>query len=236
MKIEHGKQVMESLDEVVAPGHTALLMLDMINDFLSPAGKLFNPNATDLDQVLATVPRIAQMLEAARSAGVLPVYVQNTFLSQGLDLSAGYLYFLHRRGVTLSDPLPTLEGTWGAQTIPQLKPREGEPVVTKRSYSGFLDTRLDAVLRSNGIETIVITGASSYGCIVTTALEGFCYGYYVAVPRECTAGTIRDWHQAAMSLMSPLLVGYEDVLKVWQESASARASRPRRNADMAPRR
>lgn len=223
MKIEFGKQVMESLEEVVAPPHTALLMLDMISDFLSPGGKLFNPNATDLDRVLDIIPRIAQMLEAARGTGVLPIFVQNTFLPKGADLPAGYLYFLHRRGVTLSDPLPTLEGTWGAETIPQLRPREGEPIVTKRSYSGFLDTRLDAVLKANSIQTIVITGASSYGCIVTTALEGFCYGYYVVVPRECTAGTIRDWHQAAMSLMSPLVVNYEDVLGVWQKSAGSRS-------------
>ncbi|MBI2917029.1 MAG: cysteine hydrolase [Chloroflexi bacterium] len=219
MRTAHGKQVMDSLEEVVAPGHTALLMLDMINDFLSPGGKLFNPNATDLDQVLAIIPRTAQLLEAARKAGALPVYVQNTFLPKGADLPAGYLYFLFKRGVTLGEPLPTLEGTWGAETIPQLKPREGEPVITKRSYSGFLDTRLDAVLKAHDVKTIVVTGASSYGCIVTTALEGFCYGYYVAVPRECTAGTIRDWHQAAMTLMSPLVVDYEDVLKVWQKSA-----------------
>jgi len=218
MKLAYGKQVLESLDEVIAPRHTALLMLDMINDFLSPGGKLFNPQATDIDKVLDIIPRIARLLELARRKGALPVYVQNTFLPKGADLPPGYIYFLERRGVSLGEELPTLEGSWGAETIPQLRPAAGEPVITKRSYSGFLDTRLDAVLKANDIRTIIITGASSYGCIVTTALEGFCYGYYVVVPRECTAGTIREWHQAAMTLMSPLVVNYQDVLQVWERS------------------
>lgn len=222
MRTFHGREILESLEEVVAPRHTALVVLDATNDFLNPEGKHYSATAPGTPAVMAMVPHIKALLECARKNKVLPLFVQNQFFPEGRDMPTGMLYQLDRRGMVIADDIPTMAGTWGSQVIPELRPAQGEPSFPKHSYSGFINTPLDLVLRSNGIKTIVPVGAASSGCVLATAIDGYCLGYYVAVPRECTAAANVEWHEAAMKLLSPVTVGSQDVMRIWDRASAAR--------------
>lgn len=223
MRMFFGREILQSLEEVVAPRHTALVILDATNDFLDPKGKHYNPAAPGTPAILAMVPQIRALLECARKSRVLPVFVQNQFLAEGKDIPTGMLYQLDRRGMVLKDEVTTQAGTWGAEIFPELRPLPGEISIPKHSYSGFINSALDLVLRSSNITTIVPVGAASSGCVLATGIDGYCLGYYVAIPRECTAAANVEWHEAAMKLLSPVTVGAQDVMRVWDKaSAGAR--------------
>ena len=158
----------EVLDEIrVDPERTALIVVDMQNDFVSEGGTLRVADAE------TTVPAIAALLELARSSGMRVVYSQDT----------------HREG----DPEWAIwpeharEGTWGWQIVDALAPREHETVLRKVRYDAFYGTPLDHLLRLWGVDTLVLCGTVANICVHYTAASAALRWYSVIVAKDAVS-------------------------------------------------
>jgi nicotinamidase-related amidase len=95
----------------------------------------------------------------------------------------------------------TVDGTEGHQFISQLSPRPSEFVVPKYRSSGFWGTNLDMILGSNGLETLIVTGCTTEGCVESTARDALFNDYYVVVAEDCVASDLPEQHVASLVLM-----------------------------------
>jgi len=217
----HGKNVYTDLEELVDPSHTALLVIDMQHDFIDPDG-LFGSMGVDLSMYEESRPRLVELLESARENGVLVIHLQNTQLADHMsDSPAQHRFNLRMHGeFRLSDqPLTyTVPGTAGHEFAPEFRPRDGELVVRKYRSSGFWGTNLDMVLRSNQVETVVVAGCTTEGCVESTARDAMFNDYYVVIPEDCVASDDPAQHDASILLMRhrfDLSTGAA-VAKVWE--------------------
>ncbi|HEV7918390.1 MAG TPA: isochorismatase family cysteine hydrolase [Solirubrobacterales bacterium] len=188
-----------SLPEKVAAPHTALLVIDMQNDFCAPGG-LVSKDGRDLSAAQAMAERLPGLIERARAAGVLVVFVRNVYTSErNAYLSDAWLEQAARRRAGGYTRIPVCaEGSWEGDFYGEVKPRPGDPIVTKHRYSAFHNTDLDTILRANGIRTIALTGVVTNVCVETTAREGFVRDYYVVVVDDGTAAYAREDHDMTL--------------------------------------
>lgn len=182
----------------------ALLVIDMQNDFLDPGGHLdMGPEAR------AVIPQIARVLDAARRAAVPIVYTAQTHRPDFADGPRWMDKFTGFRTGGLR------EGTRGAQIVDELAPQPGERVIRKLRPSAFFATELDLYLRSLEVDTTILTGCTTSGCVRATALDAFSYNYRVIVPQECVTDRVKEPHEANLFDIQMKLgdvVGIEEVL------------------------
>jgi nicotinamidase-related amidase len=190
-----GKQVFDSVEEVIDRARTAVVAIDMQNDFCHPEG-YYGRLGIDLTDIRSAVLAMARVVDAARAASVPVVWVQQTLLDEALADSPSWL---RRRTHGTMAPEWTLEGRWGQEFVEPLAPAPEEPVVVKHRSSGFVGTTLDLVLRSLEIEALVIGGTVTQGCVESTARDATFFDYYVVMLRDCVATTSRELHEASMA-------------------------------------
>jgi nicotinamidase-related amidase len=217
----HGKKVYSNIEELADPSHTALVLIDMQYDFVDPGG-LFGQLGVDLSMYEESRPRLAELLGAARENGVLIIHLQNTQLADHKsDSPAQHRFNLRMHGGFRQGDLPltyTVPGTKGHEFLSEFQPRAGELVVRKYRSSGFWGTNLDMLLRSNQVQTVVVTGCTTEGCVESTARDAMFNDYYVVIPEDCVASDDQSQHEASMLLMRnrfDLSTGGE-VRKVWE--------------------
>ncbi len=199
-----GKEVWTELHELVDPRHAALLLIDMQQDFVA-AGGAFARLGIDLSMYAGMRPRLAGLLAAARRHGVLVIHIQNTALPDRMSDSPAQIRFnlrMHRAARRDAPPLRyTLPGTPGHEFVPELRPLPNELVVPKYRSSAFWGTNLELLLRSNRIETVVIGGCTTEGCVDSTARDAMFCDHYVVVAEDCVASDDPEQHAASMLLM-----------------------------------
>ena len=204
MILVEGKEVLTELAELVAPEHTALVLVDMQRDFLEPDG-VFGRLGVDLSMYAEMRRRLAALLAAARRGGVLVVHVQNTTLPGRRSDSPAQLRFnlrMHAAARAGGPPLRyTLPGTAGHEFIAEVEPRPDELVVHKHRSSAFWGTDLQLLLRSNGIRTVVVGGCTTEGCVESTARDAMFTDHYVVLAEDCVASDDRAQHDASLLLM-----------------------------------
>jgi nicotinamidase-related amidase len=145
----------------------ALLVIDMLNDFIEEKGALVVPGAKRI------VPFIREVLEEFRSLGRPVIFIKDSHRPD----DAEFAYW----------PPHAVAGTWGGEVVEELKPLPGEYQVSKRRYSAFFGTDLDLVLRELGVEKVYLTGVLTNICVYATALDAAMRGYRVAVFRRGVA-------------------------------------------------
>lgn len=143
----------------------ALLVIDMINDYLTPQGKKYCAPCRSI------IPDIKHLQSFARGKNWPVIYVSTCLDSEREPLVEKW--GMHAR-----------KGTWGAEIVPELKPLAGDHLVNKRVYDGFYDTDLDDLLKRLKISTVVVTGIHTHVCVLLTALGAFYRGYRVIAVRE----------------------------------------------------
>jgi nicotinamidase-related amidase len=220
MEIE-GKQVFTELSELVAPAHTALLLIDMQRDFVEPDG-FFGSMGIDLTMYEATRPRLAALLGAARRHGVLVIHVQNTALPNRMSDSPAQIRFnlrMHEGARRGGPPLRYTEpGTPGHDFVEELAPLPGEPVVRKYRSSAFWGTNMELLLRSNGIRTVVVGGCTTEGCVESTARDAMFSDHYVVIADDCVGSDDAEQHDASMILMRHRfdMAGSAEIAGLWR--------------------
>jgi nicotinamidase-related amidase len=220
-----GKVVYTTLDELVDPTHTALLVVDMQRDFCTPGGA-FDRLGVDISMYPPMIPRVAGLVESARAAGVQVVFVQMTTLPGRLSDSPAQIRFnlrLHLASHGEMKPLSyTADGSEGQEIVPELAPRAGDVVVKKYRSSAFWGTNLGLLLRSNGIETVVVSGCTTEGCVESTARDALFSDHYVVIAEDCVASDDPAQHEASLLLMRHRfdIATADEIRDVWQRATA----------------
>jgi nicotinamidase-related amidase len=156
------------------------------------------------------------------------VFIQNTTLRGHLSVSPAQVRFRVRLAHDPSQPSLryTEDGTWGQEFVPELTPADGELTIKKFRSSAFVGTPLDLLLRSNGIQTIVISGCTTEGCVESTARDGMFMDYYVVVVPDCVESDTRDQHEASLTLMRVRfdMIASTEIRNVWDAAAIQRTA------------
>jgi nicotinamidase-related amidase len=155
-------------DEVrIDPARSALVVVDMQNDFVKEGGSLVVPDAE------GTIPKIKVLLDLARESGTRVVFTQDT---HNEDDPEWEIWPEHAR-----------EGSWGWELVEELAPLVDEAVIRKVRYDAFYGTALDHLLRTWDIETLVICGTVANICVHYTAASAALRWYEVVIPRDATS-------------------------------------------------
>ena len=224
--MEQDDVVLQSLEAQVAAPHTALVLVDVQNDFVHPDGVLGKgavPGFVDVSLVPGMLATTRQLLAAARAAGVFTVFVQ---MIGDLVYQSGPAQALYRRRGGEGGTRSVLDGTWGADFYEDIRPdgRAREVIVRKHRYSAFAGTNLDLVLRSNGIRTLVMCGDATSGCVESTTRHGFFHDYYVVTASDACADFDLARHQASLRKMDEsfgYVVPAARVMELWAEAPPA---------------
>ena len=160
----------------------AVAVVDFINAYTTPGSPLY------AEPVVDAVQETVALLELARSKGVLVIYTRVVYASHGMD------------GGIFLQKVPALrkmvEGEPLAEIVPELPPTPQDVVINKQYASAFFGTSLAALLTSQGVDTLILTGCSTSGCIRASAVDGMQYGFRVIVPRECVGDRRAEPHDA----------------------------------------
>lgn len=208
-------EILETLEERIAPEHAALIIIDMQKDFVLD-GLACDRAGRDLGATRSIIPALVRLLAAAREAGTLVVHVGFwTLPDHGSDSGP---WLAQRRRATFSSDKVCIAESVGAEFIDELSPRPGELVVHKHRYSAFKGTDLDMLLRGRGIKTVITTGVSTNACVESTAREAFELGNYLCVPRDGVASWDTRLHEATLDTMNHrfgLVTTCAEIMTIW---------------------
>lgn len=192
------------------PSATALLVVDMLNDFLDPEGAMPLPEGRTL------YAPIKRLLDSCRSRGVPVIWICDEHPPNDREFE--------KRAVHC------LAGEWGARIVDDLDPRDDEDRIPKRRYSGFFDTTLEERLGELGIRHLIIAGVVTNICVRSTAHDAFFRDFDVIVPRDCVAATSEreqesslydiDTHYGTVSDLDDVLSTLDSPVTVIQRRAT----------------
>lgn len=165
----------------------ALLVLDMLNDFVLKGAPLEVPDTRKI------VPIVKKEIGKAHAAGNPVIYVCDAHAPDDKEFSK------------FGWPAHAVKDTRGAQVVDELKPGHNDIVVFKTAYSSFFGTNLDETLRRLGVDSLRLTGTVTHICVLFTASDAVLRDYFVTVVEDGVAGLSREDHDAALRIMKNVL-------------------------------
>ncbi|MBV8537192.1 MAG: cysteine hydrolase [Alphaproteobacteria bacterium] len=199
--------------DLLAETRSALLLVDVQNRFIFGPVEGAPPAPT-----ARVIPPIAKLLATARSRGVPRFYVSASHMTGPSD-AAPWMRRLAAMGADVKGRLtqPPLSA-WASEIPNAIAPQPGDVHIRKWRFSAFYETALDVLLRGSAIETLVLGGVASYGCIIATYIDACSRGFFPLVCAEAVDGVEPTQHRAAMDFMSPAhRLSLEEVLRVWND-------------------
>lgn len=194
MKTILNRQVLDTLPELVDPRWTALLVIDIQNDFCMPDGH-FARYGKDVARMQPAVARMVDFVGQAQALGMRTVFMQQASLPDGRMDSPAWLRFKTRDGKA---PNYTLRGTWGYQLVDGLTVRDSDWVVEKFRPDSFIGTNLDHILRTQGIQSVVVLGTVTEGCVESTVRSASYHDYYTVVVSDAVASPNAELHDGSL--------------------------------------
>ncbi|MDA8211825.1 MAG: cysteine hydrolase [Clostridia bacterium] len=158
----------------------AIVIIDMLNDFIGPKAPLRCPDGEKI------VPDLQDLVKFAHANEIQVVFVQEAHRKNDADFKVR--------------PVHAIKGTWGSDFIDGLRPDEekGDYIVQKRRHSGFSYTDLDLFLREEGIDTVVVTGVWTNVCVRSTASDALYHTYKVICISDCCASKDEEMHLSGL--------------------------------------
>lgn len=182
------------------PRHTAVLLVDPYNDFLSEGGKVW-PRLEPVARAVGLLGHLRSVIDAARESGVRVVFVPHRRWEPGDYETWDHPTPSQRK---IQDVHHFARGTWGGEFHPDLQPRPGEVVVQEHwGSSGFANTDLDMQLKQHGISHVVLVGVLANTCVEATGRFAMELGYHVTLVTDATAAFSPEMMHAAHRLNGP---------------------------------
>jgi nicotinamidase-related amidase len=202
-------------------GHNpAVLLIDMQVQWNDPNRRLGADMGPALDA-------IGELVDTARETAVPVVYVWSAWEADGSDAGRWV-----EKIPALVDIAP---GTDGAEIHPRVTPRTGDPLVMKKGPSGFFNTPLDEVLHDLEVDTLLVAGASTSGCVRATTIDCLQYGYRTIVAADVVGDRALAPHEANLLDIDAKYADVTDLAKVLDYMRSLPAPESRREAAEPPR-
>ncbi|RIX98490.1 isochorismatase family protein [Aureimonas flava] len=161
----------------------ALLVIDFMKAYTTPGAPLFAPG------VVAAVARTPALLAAARTAGVPVIHTNILYHAPGCADGGVWV----RKAPVMRD---MVAGNPLAEFCEGVGPLDGEPVVTKQYASAFFATSLAPMLHAQGVDTVILAGCSTSGCIRASAVDAVQHGFRTIVVRDCVGDRHEGPHEA----------------------------------------
>ncbi len=217
MRTVAGVDYLASLDELVDPSRVAIIVLNMQN-YLVSENSAYMKAGGDVAALTSIVQRIKHVLKVARELGVLVTYGEYiTHDESNNNMLTGPMLYANRNTATVSE---VVAGTWDAQTLEEVAPTAGDIVITHSRSSAMYNTILEDVLKMREIKNLIVTGASTDGFILDTAVGTVQYGYYATIIRDCVISLDPHAHKVALAWMSSRFPMFdsEQVLAAWSSN------------------
>jgi nicotinamidase-related amidase len=164
---------------------TALLVIDMLNDFVLEGAPLEVEGAREI------IPEIRGRIEDARRKSIPIIYICDNHAPDDAEFT--------------SWPRHAVAGTRGSEVVAELAPRAGDRIVKKARYSGFCGTQLDRMLEELGVGKVTLTGVCTNICVLYTAVDALMRGFEVSVPEDSVAGLTPLDHKFALRQINEIL-------------------------------
>jgi nicotinamidase-related amidase len=213
-----GREIPETLAEIVDPRHCVVIVHDMQKDNTA-AGWAYDKIGRRID-VAKVIPPIARLLEDARRRSVRVMYTQYTNLPDFASYTDVRIRADYKR---LSDPAQRkaveglVEDTPGWATIDELKPQPGDVIIRKFRVDAFIGTPLELFLRINRVRTLIHTGIATEVGILPTAWHALNVGFFPVVPEDCVGPMEPQHHDDAMRFLRRLAIPTRssEIIEAW---------------------
>jgi ureidoacrylate peracid hydrolase len=199
--------------EQITPEKSAIIVVDVQNDYCHPDGACAR-RGSDVAAVKEMMPTMHKLLESARSNHVPVIFIQ-TFHERATDSAS----WTHRSDGRSGEVCRT--GSWGAEFY-EVAPLPDEIIVNKHRYSAFINTRLDSVLRTLKIETLIMTGVSTNVCVESTARQGYMLDYNIVLVKDACAAFSKAAHDMTLENIDGFfgtVVSTEQLVGTWASMA-----------------
>ncbi len=199
---------LDKLKAKIEPASTAFIIIDMQKDYCCEGGT-FHRRGFDIEPAQKLAARLNLFLGKARRALKYVVHLRMTKVP---DLSSKVSAELYERLGIERKYDPAYADFCG------VVPQEGDAVIAKYKYSGFVATYLDQFLRARGVSTLIITGVATNVCIESTARDGFMREYFIVVPSDLTEATsaeAKKWSLSNIDMYFGQVIDSESLLRCW---------------------
>lgn len=173
------------MNKQIDPRKSAVVVVDVSNDFVYEGGVIAGAGGPAyMSSAQRTLGPLTRLLEAARRSGATVIYTTDTHGPDDYELRKW--------------PPHSMRGTWNSEICPAIAPQPGDVTLEKTTYSGFVSTELDKVLRERGIETLIITGLTTDCCCRHTSGDAFQRGYELFWVTDAMSAFTPEAHEAGL--------------------------------------
>ena len=208
--------MISEIEGYAEPNKSAVLVIDMQNDFCHPQGH-FGKRNLNLLPVHEMIPSLKRFVDAARNLGVTIVHVRS-FMDEKLlppSMIARNKALGREKGICLA-------GSWGAEFY-QILPAGNDMILTKHTYSAFVNTDLQGKLLEKGIQSLMVTGVMTNVCCESTLRHGFMLGFYTFLVEDCCSSLDEGAHLATVEYVRKYfgwVLEWNDVITYWTRGNS----------------
>jgi ureidoacrylate peracid hydrolase len=175
-----------------------LVVVDMQNGFVAKGGS-YDELGMNTPLYREIIPKVKELIDLCKSLDIPVFYTESVREASGIDLLTRIHTLLPKsREERLKLPI-CVRGTWDAQTIDELKPKEDDHVIIKRRDSAFQDTELRVWLQSVGINVLVFCGVDTSICVETSIRDAFNLGYDIVLISDATASGIKSHYETTLA-------------------------------------